>query len=145
MYRAIISILLVLFVIFAAGKIEAKWTHHNPAILSVYDGDTFKASFEIWPNHYAVSSVRIMGFDSPEIRGKCKKEKTQAIKAREFAKELLKQAVTVKVIKPDKYGGRVDAVVYINGEDMAEVMIEAGMGRAYVGGKRKGWCNGNNP
>lgn len=136
MYRSIVLVLA--FMTFGA---EAEWTHKNPKILSVYDGDTFKASFEIWPNHFAVSSVRILGFDSPEIRGKCAGEKDQAIKARELARSLLKEGVTVSVIGPDKYGGRVDAIVYINGRDMADIMIEAGMGRAYVGGKRKGWCS----
>ena len=138
--RATISILLVFLMVLIVSKAEAAWTYHNPTVISVYDGDTFRASFEVWPDHYAVSSVRVMGIDAPEMRGKCKKEKAQAIKAKVFAKELLEQVVTVKVIKSDKYGGRVDAVVYINGKDMAAIMVEAGLGRVYAGGKRKGWC-----
>lgn len=110
-------------------------------VLSVYDGDTFTARAHIWPGHYVETSVRVLGIDTPEIRGKCQREIDLAIKARNRARELLGTSAQLRQIEPDKYGGRVDAYVTLgDGRDLAEVLISETLGRPYDGGKRKGWC-----
>ena len=39
-----------------------------------------------------------------------------------------------------KYVGRVVARVVVDGEDLAEELIVAGLARACDGGQREGWC-----
>ena len=39
-----------------------------------------------------------------------------------------------------KYAGRIVAQVLVGGEDLEEMIIEAGLGRPYEGGAREGWC-----
>ncbi len=39
-----------------------------------------------------------------------------------------------------KYAGRVVAWFVVDGEDLAEESIVAGLARVYGGGKREGWC-----
>lgn len=110
-------------------------------ILSVYDGDTFTAEVHIWIKQYVIASVRVLGADTPEIRGECDQEKALAIHARERAKILLGETVTLSSIAPDKYGGRVDAVVILSdGRNLANVLIEDGLARPYDGGERLSWC-----
>ena len=41
----------------------------------------------------------------------------------------------------DKYGGRIDATVKVDGRDLAPALIAAGLGHPFNGeGKRAGWC-----
>jgi micrococcal nuclease len=47
--------------------------------------------------------------------------------------------VTVSGTKIDKYG-RAVREVRINGRDVGEAMIAAGLARSYAGEKRQGWC-----
>lgn len=111
-------------------------------VLSVYDGDTFTARAHIWPGHYVETSVRVLGIDTPEIRGECQREKDLAVMARDRARELLGATVSLRQVEPDKYGGRVDAYVTLgDGRDLAETLLSEGLGRPYDGGKRKSWCN----
>ena len=59
-------------------------------IISVYDGDTFRANINELPDIVGKNiAIRILGIDTPEIKGECEKEKTLAIKARDFARKAL--------------------------------------------------------
>ncbi len=112
-------------------------------VQNVIDGDTLKVNAEIWPDLKHVGNVRVRGVDTPELRGQCEQEKALAIAARDFVRELLfDQTVILSEIENDKYGGRVIARVHLAaGDDLAEVIIEAGYGRPYEGGAREGWCD----
>ena len=132
-----IGLLATLFMMnIAVAEIVVKPTE----ITKIYDGDSFKAVFEVWPNVMVKSSIRILYLDTPELRGKCEAEKKLAIEARKFTEEELRGDVRVTVVKNGKFGGRVLAHVTTNGEDLATKLIEAGLGRHYDGGKRNGWC-----
>ena len=111
-------------------------------VVKVYDGDTLTAEAQIWPGITWRGSVRVRGVDTPEIRGKCAEEKERAITARDFVRDLLigKAAMLMNVAQ-GKYAGRVVASVRLEDEtDLADVLIAAGLGRPYEGGKREGWC-----
>ena len=41
----------------------------------------------------------------------------------------------------DKFGGRIDADVFINGENFAQMQIDKGLARPYFGEKKKSWCD----
>lgn len=108
----------------------------------VYDGDTFTFDALVWPGMYAHSSLRVLGVDTPEKRGKCPEEIALALAARSFTENALKMAekVELKNIQTDKYGGRVEADVFIDGKNLADLLIEANLGRPYHGEKRQSWC-----
>ena len=115
-------------------------------IVRVVDGDTFKARVQVWFGQEITTSVRVRGFDAPEIKGKCAEESKTAQEATNMLREILASGpVTLHNIGPDKYFGRVVASVHVKlkdgvDTDVAQMMIAAGMGRAYNGGTRGGWC-----
>jgi endonuclease YncB( thermonuclease family) len=67
-------------------------------------------------------SIRVNGIDTPEIRGKCEKEKYDAQQAKEMVADILKDAkvVTLKNMQRGKYF-RIAADVMIDGEDLGEL------------------------
>ena len=110
-------------------------------VLLVTDGDTFRARVEIWPGIETVTAVRIRGIDTPELRGKCQAEKDKAIAARERLRALLAAGpVQLSQVEPDKFAGRVDATVTVNGRELGQVLVSEGLARPYTGGTRQGWC-----
>lgn len=110
-------------------------------VVSIYDGDTLTVQANPWPSVYIRTSVRILGVDAPEIRGKCEAEKAAAIAARDRLAGLVAgKTVSLVNVEPDKYGGRVDAMVLVDGSNVADTLIAEGHGRPYHGERRKGWC-----
>ena len=109
-------------------------------LISVTDGDTFKARIPVWDGVEIVTAVRISGIDTPELKGKCASEKALALKAKARLAELLVGNITISEIKPDKFAGRVDAVVAANGQDVAGILVADGLARQYTGGARGSWC-----
>jgi micrococcal nuclease len=115
-------------------------------VLGAIDGDTLKVHLPGLPMELQPMKVRVRGIDTPEIRGKCAAEKQAAHKATALTRFLIAQAKSQK--KPivfseigwDKYGGRLDALVTIDGQSLGATLISAGLARAYDGGKRLGWC-----
>lgn len=108
------------------------------------DGDTINADVQVWPGLIVDTSIRVIGVDTPEVRGaKCPEEKEAAITAKSFTEAWLRayQPVTINTVRMDKYSGRYDAVVLgRNGENLAAALIKAGHGRSYRGGTRQSWC-----
>lgn len=109
-------------------------------VLTITDGDTFKARVEVWPGVDVVTAVRLRGIDTPEIRGKCAAERDKAIAARERLRALLVGDVLISNIEPDKFSGRVDADVTVAGKNISQTLIDEGLARKYTGGTRQGWC-----
>ena len=108
-----------------------------------YDGDTI--TFNLPKLHPIIGKkirVRINGIDTPEIRGKCDKEKYNAEQAKGMVEEFLKDAerIDLKNMGRGKYF-RIVADVYADGENLAEALIDAGMAVKYDGGKKNSrWC-----
>lgn len=107
-----------------------------PATLKrVIDGDT---AVMLTPD--GERTVRFKGLDTPEIKGKCAAEKRAALHAKAATEQLLENGgITLEKPSRDKYG-RVAAFVLIDGHPVHELLIRAGHGRPYTGGKRRGWC-----
>jgi len=112
-------------------------------VLRVIDGDTIAVRARIWIGQSVDTRVRIVGVDTPELRGECALEIELAAAARELVVEALgDQPVTLRDVRYDKFGGRVLARVESStGEDIARLLIAAGLGRPYDGGKRAAWCD----
>ena len=112
------------------------------AIRSVYDGDTLRVDIGEWPAIVGANiAVRVRGVDTPEIRGKCPTEKVLAKQARDYVRALLTQAQQIELhtVARGKYF-RLVADVVLDGQSLATLLIQAGHGRPYGGGKRQGWC-----
>ena len=108
-----------------------------------YDGDTCYVLAKTLPDNLKNMSIRILGIDTPEIRGKCLEEKSLALQGRAFANDMFKNADNIEFrnLKWDKYGGRILADVYIDGVSYKDKIIEAGLAREYYGDKKIGWCD----
>jgi endonuclease YncB( thermonuclease family) len=110
-------------------------------VLLVNDGDTFKARVQVWDGVEVVTAVRLRGIDTPEIKGKCASEKAAALRAKARLAELLTGSVQLLFVEPDKFAGRVDADVIVDGRPIAAVLVAEGLARPYAGGARQSWCN----
>lgn len=113
-------------------------------VLSITDGDSFRARVTLWPGMYVETAVRVRGVDTPEMRGKCAGEIAAAARATDFTKDFLSGGpIIIRDIGNDKYAGRVDADVFdAAGRNLAQALIAAGLARPYSGrGPRAGWCD----
>ena len=108
-----------------------------------YDGDTCYVTMPALPKTLSKMTVRILGIDTPELRGKCAKEKEVAMKARIFANKTFREArvIEFKDLKWDKYGGRILSNVYLDGYLYADMIINEQLAVPYDGGKKEGWCD----
>lgn len=115
---------------------------HMAKVVSCYDGDTIKCVFK-HDGKYQKFKVRMYGYDSPERRPSRKIPEEERIiikknarKARNRLMELiLNKIVIIECMKFDKYG-RLLAIVYLNNENINQVMINEGHGKEYYGGKK---------
>jgi len=123
-------------------------------IVEVHDGDTIRTSLTL-PAPLNNVSIRILHIDTPEMpaasyaetgklgRANCIKEAELALQARQAVADLASghSLMNISNYDWDKYGGRIDADVSINGVDIATYLIEKGMAVPYEGGtKTKDWC-----
>ena len=89
-------------------------------------------------------SIRVNGIDTPEIKGKCEKEKYDAQQAQQMVADILKDAeqIDLKNMERGKYF-RIAADIIVDGESLGDMLIEAGMAVMYDGGmKTHKWCEG---
>jgi micrococcal nuclease len=108
--------------------------------LDNYDGDTVRLSVTVWPNLHQAANVRLVGVDTPEIRGECDREKERAQSAKEFVRATLDgQELIIIIHGSDKYG-RPLVTLLVSGHELSDMIIAAGMGREYDGGARLSWC-----
>jgi len=113
------------------------------ADIRVVDGDTINTPMSNVQNMPTRISVRLIGVNTPESRGACKAEIDAALRAKNYIRDRITAAKTVTVIsvKWDKYGGRVDGVLMLDGKDIVPDIIAGGYGVAYSGGVRTNvWC-----
>ena len=132
------GIFIIVYSNFAFGFIEMREFRGNMC----YDGDTCYVIAKDLPEPLQKMSVRILGIDTPEIRGDCDAEKELARKGKLYANHLFRNAkeIEFKDLKWDKYGGRILSNVYLDGELYSEKLIALGFARAYDGGTKDGWC-----
>jgi len=138
--------LIITILLFVSLHASAKDKNFGSAIVlevtSIYDGDTFRANIEGFPAVIGEHmSIRINGIDTPELRGKCEKEKQLARLAKQFTVERLRAAnsVVLKNIKRGKYF-RLIADVYVDGVSLGEQLIKQGHAVKYIGKAKQVWC-----
>jgi len=145
MYRYLFTLLL-----FTVSTLEAtslRDTTYGSVVVSevtsIYDGDTFRVNLEDYPPIVgARMGIRVNGIDTPEMRGKCKKEKALARTAKQFTVAHLRAAKRIELrnMKRGKYF-RIVADVYVDGKNLGQMLIDQGFAVVYDGGhKGKDWC-----
>ena len=135
----LVAICIISFTVIKANESES---YTIEKIISVYDGDTFRADIRGLPDIIGKNiAIRILGIDTPEIKGKCEEEKIVAIKARDFARKALFNAktITLKNLKRDKYF-RLLADVYFDDIDLANALLVNNFAVKYSGKKKPSWC-----
>jgi endonuclease YncB( thermonuclease family) len=115
---------------------------YSAEVVRVIDGDTFEARVAVWPGIEIKTKVRLRGIDAPELHARCDDEWVRAQAARAALERILAQGgVTIAQVGPDKYAGRVDAVVSTrNTADVSAALLGGGWARGYNGGRRASWC-----
>lgn len=149
--RALLAALLLALLVgllCATSPLAAKETHlygpYAARVGRIVDGDTVEMDVFLWPGLSQRIKLRLSGVNTPEKRGKgvslC--EKVAAKRASEFTRRFLRHVdlVTVSGVKLGKYAGRVLGKIAVNGKDLGEALITAGLARPYAGGPRAAWC-----
>jgi endonuclease YncB( thermonuclease family) len=115
---------------------------HPAEVTRVVDGDTFEARVHVWPGIDITTRVRLRGIDAPEFKARCMEERVKAEAARDRLQAPLDEGeVFVSRVGLDKYGGRVLAAAATRKTpDISAALLQAGVARAYDGGRRDGWC-----
>ncbi|UFS62738.1 thermonuclease family protein [Sulfurimonas sp. HSL-3221] len=140
-----LAILLLLTALLSAISIHEKdfGNVRIAEVTSIYDGDTFRVNILGYPGIIGERiPIRLNGIDTPEIRGKCDKEKILARKAKQYTVHALRAANTIELrhMKRGKYF-RIVADVYVDGRSLARGLITSGFAVPYDGGRKtKDWC-----
>ena len=101
--------------------------------ITVIDGDTIT---------WKTVRVRLMGFDTPELSGRCNLERRLAQDAKGKLHSLLAAATDIELVnrsERDRYG-RLLAWLMIDGRDVGRVLISERLARPYESGQRMAWC-----
>ena len=140
----VLTIIIFSFLLLSSHAFAKSFGDYKGAVyLRNYDGDTI--TFNLPGLHPIIGeeiSIRVNGIDTPEIKGKCEKEKYNAQQAQQMVADFLKDAeqIVLKSMERGKYF-RIAADVIIDGENLADVLVEAGMAVRYDGGKKTHkWC-----
>ena len=94
--RALALVVVVLLYVFLISSARAET--YRAEVVSVYDGDTFRADVSVWPSWTVRTAIRVRGIDTPEIRGRCDEEKTKAKQARKLVADWLAAADVVRLV-----------------------------------------------
>jgi len=127
----------------------------NITIVSCYDGDTCRVNLprSAFNDDWAYQlfghniPIRVEGIDTPEIRGKCQKEKDLAYEARDLVRGLLNNAQSITLTiddNPKEVRGKYFRIVgrlIADGVDISDLLIKRQLAVLYDGGtKTKEWC-----
>lgn len=133
-----------------AESTESKNCHHDDntfrcvTYVKNYDGDTITVSIPgVHPLIGEKISVRVLGVDTPEIKGKSKCEKNKARTAQRLVENLLKNAknIELKNVQRDKYF-RILADVVADGKSIKDLVIKNHLAYQYDGSTKLNldWC-----
>ena len=145
----VVAVLAALVAGGAAGALGAGERLAGPLpaqVVSVLDGDTLEVRVHIWLGQDIRTRVRLAGIDAPELKGKCARERDLAQRARAYLLARLDSAagaapVQLKEVRYGKYAGRVLArVETLDGTDLGQGLVTAGLARPYDGRRRASWC-----
>ena len=117
---------------------------YRAMVVRVIDGDTVEVDVMLWPGLIQRIKLRLAGVNTPEKRGRgvslC--EKVAAKRATDFTRRFVRHVaqVIVSEVRLGKYAGRALGKISVNGRDLGEALLAAGLARPYSGGRRRAWC-----
>jgi micrococcal nuclease len=145
--RSFPTILRLIVVVAAIGSpraVCADQMRYAWPVIGIKDGNTLTVNLPGLPAPLNPVAVRLRSVDTPESggRAKCASERKLAERATLFTRRAVAAARKIEFEQPswDKYGGRIDADVWIDGKLLSGQLIAAGLARQYDGGKRRSWC-----
>lgn len=110
-------------------------------VLDVYDGDTVTVEIDLGLDVHVVKTVRLYGIDTPEVRPL--KSRAAGYAARDWLRNRLNSCEDLRVVTGTHDGrpqvgkyGRLLVRFTCAGEDIADEMIERGLGKPYYGGAK---------
>ncbi|MCZ8124485.1 MAG: thermonuclease family protein [Magnetospirillum sp.] len=107
----------------------------EPKVWRAIDGDTYVCFGD---------RIRVENIDAPELHARCASELDAALAAKLFAQHALDGAMAIEIRiherRPRDRYGRSLARVIVDGDDLGDLMIEAGLARPYHGEQRRSWC-----
>ena len=145
MKTAVASLALVTAVFAFLELTRPAWPGYSLTVevVRIVDGDTLVVNLPCQVSIVCTAMpVRLRGLDTPELRGKCPKERQAALRAQEILKLLVLGARTVRLeqLGRDKFF-RIDATVVADGIDEGAILDKKGVARPYTGqGPRGSWC-----
>jgi len=107
--------------------------NYKAKIIRVIDGDTLEMmvdlGFSVWINQ----NMRLYGIDAPETRTKDLAEKEAGLAVKKWLENRVAAAKNVQLqsICVDKYGGRFDGILYLDGTDINQEMLKLGLVKPY--------------
>jgi micrococcal nuclease len=112
--------------------------HYKAHLVRVIDGDTIELRVDVGFHTYVQKKFRVLGVDTPELRGGTEETKAKAKEAKNFVMQVLNPAhhIWVRTMKPDSFGRWLADVTYMNVMDgvernLAQELIENGHGEPY--------------
>ena len=113
---------------------------YRAEILRVLDGDTVDVNVDLGFGVYTKQRLRIYGVNAPEKDTEAGKAALQFVsetlyQASEVHIQTMKQSTQSDAEKREKYG-RYLTQISVDGEPLTDLIIKAGHGQAYFGGKR---------
>ena len=136
-----IAFLCVISISQAADKIYGDL--YGVTFVKNYDGDTITFDIPYLPPIVGDKiNIRVNGFDTPEMKGKCPKEKALAREVQRYVNNLLVNTYRVDLlnIKRGKYF-RIVADVMVDGRSLTRLLLDKDYAVVYNGDtKTKDWC-----
>lgn len=123
---------------------EVVYRFTKAKVLKVYDGDSVTIAAH-YGGQIVKFNVRIFGVDCDEMKGGTEQTKRNAKLAKKFVEsKILNKIVDIDVLNNkmvdgkrlrEKFG-RLLAIIKVDGNDLANMLLEAGLARKYDGGHK---------
>ncbi len=136
-----ISFLCIISISQASDKVYGNL--YGVTYIKNYDGDTITVNIPYLPAIIGERiNIRLNGLDTPEIHGKCLREKMLAVEARNYVNNILVNSYQIDLlnIKRGKYF-RIVADVMVDKRNLTYILLDKGFAVVYDGNtKTKNWC-----
>lgn len=140
--RTLFLVLFLLVPLYGENAPEAKQLDFVKENIHIYpvkeyrviDGDTIEVVLDIQFGLTMKTSIRIIGINTPEVRGD--KEKRAGLAVKSLVEQWLKNHETIycQVIKEDKFGGRFDGRIITPTEyTLSEYLLDNKLAQEYDG------------
>jgi len=130
-----VLLIIIFLIIVSYAQQDSLQTVGVSKIIRVYDGDTFYANLYNLPDIFGKNlGIRLTGIDTPELNSPDSCSRAKAKQAKNYLVERFKNACKIELrqITRDKYF-RIDAIVYLDGVNINQEMIDKGHARPYTG------------